>query len=401
MNPANSHKRTTIFYTLATGLYYSGQAVIMGYTVVFLTSRGVPDSISGLIVSFSAIGAIIMQMIVANGLDKNPLALVKNPTIVVTVLLAIVITAMLLLEDIPIAVLICYTLGLIGTRVNTTLLNSIAVKSDIHIPFAIPRGLGSATYAFTCLLAGYMASSLGINSIFYFYIPITILQAVSLVMMPEDHLVPEVKETVEEEKNVSYAEMLRKNKILAVFLIACIFNGIGMTSASTFLVRIIEECGGNNTDLGIILFVQAFAEVPMSLVITRFTRKFGLEKVLTFSFLMFAVRCFFFATATTTVMVGLVSCLNMFCYGIYGIAYVQFPDLIVKDTEKARAQALTALCSGQGLGLVFGSALSGALITLVGARMLFVISGFIAIIGFVAMYACARMLNKQKALARQ
>lgn len=400
MNPANSHKRTTIFYTLATGLYYSGQAVIMGYTVVFLTSRGVPDSISGLVVSFSAIGAIIMQMFVANSLDRNPLAFVKNPTIVVAVLQAIVITAMLLLEDIPIAVLICYTLGLIGTRVNMTLLNSIAVKSDIHIPFAIPRGLGSATYAFTCLLAGYMASSLGINSIFYFYIPIAIFQAVSLIMMPEDHLVPEVKETVKEE-NVSYAEMLSKNKILAVFLIACIFNGIGMTASGTFLIRIIEDCGGNSTDLGIILFVQAFAEVPMSLVITRFTRNFGLEKVLTFSFLMFAVRCFLFAAAGSVMMVGLIACLNMFCYGIYGIAYVQFPDLIVKDTEKARAQALTALCSGQGIGLVFGSALSGALITLVGARMLFVISGFISIIGFVAMYACASMLNKQKALARQ
>lgn len=395
MKNPSSYKLTPFFYTCGHAFYWSAIAAIGGYTALYLSEKGISDSITGIIVSATAVISIILQLTLSDYLDKNPHILSKNPLIVLSAAAAVLAAAVIFIEGIPLLIVAFYTLALALTRSMSSFLNTVAVKSDVHIPFAIPRGIGAGTYAFTCLIIGFILKETSAAIVMKIYVPLCVLLMLSFVFMKEDHIELSAAESTKEQNKSSYFTMLKNNPVMFWYIIACLLNGIGQSGCYTFLIRIVEDCGGGSAELGIAMFIQAFSEVPMTLMMSRIIKRFRADKLLLFSFIAYAARIFMLAIVKDIVWIYAAVCLNMFCVGIFSVASAHFSNIIAADDEKARSQALVFLAGGGGLGLILGSALSGLLIGTIGVRGQFVVSGILCVLAAAAMLICCRLYSKK------
>lgn len=391
METQNSYRFTPLFYGLGQAFFWSSTAIVSGYAAVYLSGIGVSDSLIGVIVALTTVTSIVIQLIISDYLDKHPKSLSKTPVITLSLMSFISILIMVIFPQAAELTVILYTLALTFEKSVSSMLINVSVKSDIHIPFAIPRMAGSAAYATTCLLLGRLVDNAGVSAIMYVYIPVCALSAVVMILMHEDHIYspPPAKKSADS----SYFSILKSNKILRNFVLSGVFIGTGQSTCMTFLIRIVEECGGSGTELGTAMFIQSMCEVPMLILMATILKKSPSDKTLIVSALAYTSRIIILAFAQSIVTVYMAVALNFFCVGIYSVSSVKFAKLVSADDEKARAQSLVALSGSSGVGMVVGSALSGILMDLVGTRPTFLISGGLCFTGLLVVIHVSTMFN--------
>ena len=388
----NPYKFTPLFYSLAQAFYWGSMAIINGYTAVYLTSKGVSNTVIGTVVSLSTIIAIAIQLSLSSVLDKRPKTLSKVPVVILTSLSTLSIALMLIFPENATTILAFYTIALTLDKSSNSMLSTVSVKSDIHVAFGIPRMLGSGAYAVTSLCIGRLVDSLGASYLMYIYIPICACTALSMIFMREDHI--ETPPPKKDSSSASYFSILKENKILRIFLVAVVLIGIGQSSCITFLIRIIEDCGGGTTQLGNAMFIQSFSEVPMLMLMATVFKDSRKDKLLIVSFLAYSVRIITLSFATVLPVVYLAASLNSVSVGIFSAASISFANIISKEEEKARCQALTVLAGSGGLGSVIGGMLSGVLLDTFGTRQTFFIGGSLCFVAFLIMIYISRLYGK-------
>jgi len=112
----------------------------------------------------------------------------------------------------------------------------------------------------------------------------------------------------------------------------------------------------------------------------RIFKTFSPEKILTFSFIVAALRWFilFFATSETIILIS--QLLHAVTYGTFHMASIIYIDLLSPDKNKTLGQAVNNAAT-YGLGLMVGFFLSGYLYENMDTSFLFIISSLIAIAG--------------------
>lgn len=387
-----SKKITALLYTLSHAFYWAALAALSGFTAVYLKSKGVSDSSTGAVVSVTAVAAILIQLAISDYLDKNPSFLAKKLIVFLCAVSSLMAILMLFIPE-PILIMIFYIISLSALRSVSPLLSTLSVTSELHISFAVPRGIGGAAYAVISLIAGFLIKKFSGDMIMIVYLPLCIMLGLSMAFMEEVHKNAPAESTV---SSIGYIDILRKNKTLTLFLIACILNGAAQSASSTFLIRIIEDCGGSSGELGITLFIQSISGIPMTFLMAKIRKKFSADKLVLFSFFAFIFRISLLAFVRSIPAIYFTMLLNAFCIGIFCVSSVDFADEASKADEKARAQALLSLSSNSGIGQILGGAFSGLVIGLVGARAMFLICGILCALSFIVMIFCSRSFSKTK-----
>ncbi len=391
MQTTKSYKFTPLLYCLANGFFYAAMAAIAAYTTVYLSGKGVPDSITAAVVSLSALISNLATLVMSNLLDKYPKLLSKHMATFTTGVSAVSAVIAVLFDENPTILIIFFTIAFIFEKATISTMSTVSVKSNVHITYAVPRGIGSATYAIVCLIAGFLTAKFGSDIVMLLFIPLMAITSLSIALMPEDHIYVEPKK---DENKSSYFTMVKNNRPLLLFLIATFFIGVGNSCSMTFLIRIIQDCGGDSSNLGVATFIQAMAEVPMTILMVRLIKKYKFEDLLVVSFIMYAVRLFSVGSSQSIPMLYCAVALNFFCVGIYSTSSVRFAKLIVQPDESARSQALLNFFSGTGMGTFAGAALQVVLIDLIGPRGIFLFCAGVSFLGFLTMLPCRKAIKK-------
>jgi len=142
----------------------------------------------------------------------------------------------------------------------------------------------------------------------------------------------------------------------------------------------LENLGYSNTFIGITWALASTAEILVMIQSDKIFKAFSPEKVLTFSFIVAALRWFilFFATSETIILMSQV--LHAVTYGTFHMASILYIDLLSPDKNKTLGQAVNNAAT-YGLGLMVGFFLSGYLYENMDTSFLFIISSLIAIAG--------------------
>ena len=389
MEKKPSHFRTWFFYSCGQASYWGSLAAVSGYTVLYLSSKGIADARAGMVVSAAAILAIALQLIISDYADKHPNNLSKTPIVLLASASSMCAFAVIFIKNSPIVIVVLYTLAVAFLNAVPPFLGTVAVKSDIHIHFAIPRGIGAACYALNCLVIGFLLRTRDVNIVMMIYAPIAACLALSFHFMRECPR-PNIA-NAEKDPSITYFSMLKSNKVLRYYIIASVFTYLGQQMCSPFLIRIVENCRGGSGELGIALFIQTISQVPMTFSIPKISKKIPMDKLVLISFFAFSARFILMSAARSTAAIYIISALNTFCIGIQCVASIQFADLISGEKEKARAQALTSFSNN--FGQILGGALSTVIIPFVGARGLFAASGAVCFVGFCVMLLSSRLYN--------
>ncbi len=142
----------------------------------------------------------------------------------------------------------------------------------------------------------------------------------------------------------------------------------------------LENLGYGTTFIGLTWALASAAEILVMIRSDRIFKRFSLEAVLIFSFLVAALRWFilFFAQSAPAILLSQV--LHAVTYGTFHMASILYIDRLAPDKAKTLGQAVNNAVT-YGLGLMVGFFFSGYLYEITGSFVLFIISCLIALSG--------------------
>jgi PPP family 3-phenylpropionic acid transporter len=142
----------------------------------------------------------------------------------------------------------------------------------------------------------------------------------------------------------------------------------------------LENLGYGNTFIGISWALASIAEILVMLNSHSIFKRFSLDNVLVFSFMVAALRWLglFFAVSPAALL--LLQLFHAVTYGTFHVASILYIDSLTPDETKTLGQAINNATT-YGLGLMIGFFINGYLFETMGLFKLFMISSLIALSG--------------------
>lgn len=387
-------KQVECRYAAVQGTYWASNCTLRGLMAVFLTWHGFNDAQIGYTSSLVYCFTISLSLLLSAWADRHPDAPLKR-TITGLYLCGLAAAAVLYLLPMPVLLLmLVYALDCCFHNCADSILNALMmqyVNNGIPARYGWPRGVGSITYAIMAWVLGSLMETYTPNVILPVFLTLCSLSLLALFFLPD----PGPRKLRENQEKVSYLHMLKHNPTLVLLLCACVLSGMGQTSATTFLIRVVEKLGGTSRELGIAMFIQAGVELPAMFASGWLLKRFSARGLLVLSFFASGLRLIMLRFAPNLPLLYLIMVFSVFCFGIYGFASVLFVNSIAGQQEKVRAQSLLSLCYTGGLGGILGNLLAGFLIGPLGVDRVLLLSAGLCMAGAATMVLCTRQYHKQ------
>jgi PPP family 3-phenylpropionic acid transporter len=137
------------------------------------------------------------------------------------------------------------------------------------------------------------------------------------------------------------------------------------------------------------------SEIPVMLYSGRLVSRFGLERMLAFSFVIYAVRCVLYAFMPAPIWALPINLLNGLSFGLFWVCSVMYVSHMAPDSLRATSQTLlTAVLS---LANVVGAPFGGYIFDHSGPSSLFLIYAVFALAGLGVLLAGFRYNRRQSA----
>jgi PPP family 3-phenylpropionic acid transporter len=243
----------------------------------------------------------------------------------------------------------------------------VAVGVDVN--YSLSRGLGSLAYAISCVVLGRMSAAFGVENVLLVNIGFLLALIAAALMFPTAPVITADQKN-EGEKPHSVLYILKNNPPFTLMLVAVFFCMTAMMPIENFMYNIVEGNGGDETHLGLALFIVGAAELPSALIFTKLKPHMKVQTmvVLAIFFVMFKSACMLIPVLSVILLVQL---LQMFGYGLFLPSSVYYVNENVPMVDRVRGQAIMMM-SSTGLGGVFGNVIAGKVIDLGGVHMLIV-----------------------------
>jgi PPP family 3-phenylpropionic acid transporter len=367
-----SFKTVQIRYTLLHLTYWSAYAAFAGFQTALLLERGFSSGDAGVFAALRCLAGIISQPLIGGWADRHPKVPLKY-VLVVCLSLALGITALFYVTNPGFlgTAIIIFLLGALELNAYP-LLNSLAmqfVAVGVDVNYSLSRGLGSLAYAISCVVLGRMSAAFGVENVLLVNIGFLLALIAAALMFPTAPVISADQKN-EGEKPHSVLYILKNNPPFTLMMVAVFFCMTAMMPIENFMYNIVEGNGGDETHLGLALFIVGAAELPSAFIFTKLKPHMKVQTmvVLAIFFVMFKSACMLIPVLSVILLVQL---LQMFGYGLFLPSSVYYVNENVPVVDRVRGQAIMMM-SSTGLGGVFGNVIAGKAIDLGGVHMLIV-----------------------------
>ena len=170
------------------------------------------------------------------------------------------------------------------------------------------------------------------------------------------------------------------NRHVLLFLFCAFLMLVSHGTYYGFFSIHLENLGYGNVFIGIAWALASIAEILIMVKSDSIFRRFKIEDVLVFSFIIAAVRWFALFFVISPAGILLLQILHASSYGTFHIASILYIDSLSPDETKTLGQAVNNAVT-YGLGLMVGFFVNGYLFEIIGLFSLFMISSVIALAG--------------------
>ncbi|MBR5742556.1 MAG: MFS transporter [Clostridia bacterium] len=262
---------------------------------------------------------------------------------------------------------------------------SVRISSTgIRYNYGFSRSFGSLFYAVATLILGFVLDRLGMDVIEPVFFVSALLTAFVALWVNEDEAARMLSQESagKDRKGISVpfpkaCGMLLKNRRYMLFLISYFILQIGNLPIYNYTARKIEILQGGSSLLGIALFFQAIAEVPVLLLQNRLKARFSPERLMQAALFGMVIRAVAIAFAPTAFLTALSYLLQSVSFGIFIGALVLYVPSIVDKEIRFTAQTVFAALT-IGLSGILGNLAGGYV-----AKTFDVIRMMHAFVGFV------------------
>lgn len=388
-------KKLTIKYAFLQGSYWVGQCIIYSFAAVYLQHKNFNNTHIGIVLSLSAIISIILQPMVSAFADKFKKKSVRG---IILTLMAIVLAFAILLFISANSFLITGGVFVIINAIQFTLnplLNSFALEylnNGYSFNFGLARGSGSIAFAISSFLLGHGVSKFGpgiLIPLFILSYGLFFLAAYSFKL--KDTNIPKpstsnntISPGVDNSENApaSIIGFFTKYKKFTFFLIgiAMVFYSHGLIN--TYLINIIENVGGNSSDMGLSLTIAAALELPMMASFVIIINKIKCNNIIKISAFFFFIKTAIIWLASNVFFVHLSMAFQMLSFALFTPASVYYVNSIINKEDRVKGQSMLGTAT-LGVAGTIAYITGGKVLDTSGVSNMLMLGTIVSLIGFI------------------
>lgn len=401
-------------YIIVQGLFWMLFCIGMGFMSLYLLEEGVSNLAIGVMsASFGVISAIL-QPILGRICDRNAKYSWKNMSIICAALFAIVCFLMLFFGGPVFSIIAIGMMTLIANLIMPFVNSALFYYKNVgeNINFGVARGTGSLMYAVISLIAGNLAAIYGtkvvpalgvIVALFFIFIICSMPYDLNkdIAKLTEINRVKNNKSTVSHTSDKSQANdtnctnggsFLRDNKIFLMMLIGFVLLSSTHNITCNFGLQIIKNLGGDSTNLGTTMAIQAMIEVPVLFCFAILIKKLNSVKLLCIAAIGYVLKATGYYLSASVYMIYFTQVFQMLSFAIFASASVYYTEDMVDEKDRTTGQALMA--GAIVAGNVVGSAVGGFVLDAFGVKNMLFVNIILGIIGACIALIAARYSEK-------
>ncbi len=384
----------TLRYTLINVFYFMSFCTIHQFAAVYLLQKDFTNTQIGLALALANILSAVCQPIVASLVDKPGKFTNRNVIIGCSSIIILGAIVLLLVNDVKAIVFIVFAMIYMIQFVYQPILTAIAFehqRAGCELNYGVARGLGSVGFAVFSAFAGTIVENIGVN----FLMAATIVLMLALCFMTYFFRLPN-KETEEKELSVNNEknnifDFVKKYPEYVLFLLAVVCFFFGHNMLNDYLIQIIQNVGGAESQLGIATFIAAVLEFPSMAIMPKLVKKISARKLLVMSGVFFLVKILVVLVATNMTILYFSQMIQLLAYAVFIPASAFYVEEIMSEQDKVKGQAF--ITSAITLSGVFSGVICGRVLDLFGVHTMLLIGAVVTAAGI--LIAIKAVLSKK------
>ncbi len=379
----------TTKYTLLNAAYFVAFCTIHAYAAVFLLANGFNNTEVGILLAVANIVSAIFQPIIAGVIDK-PGFLTNKRFILISISIILCGSLILMLipgKKIPIFIVFAtiYMIQFAYQPVMTALCFEYQ-KAGCNIFYGLARGLGSASFAFTSLFIGRIVEENGVSILMWVSIAAMIISLAIMFTFVKPKGADGETQTEDETKELgeahnSFPSFAKTYPAFVLFLVATICFFFAHNMINDFMIQIIRNLGGNETELGIANFLQAILELPVMALIGIILKKLSADKLLIISGVAFFIKILILVFAQGMLHMYISQSCQLFAYAIFIPAGAYYVSSTMEELDQVKGQAY--ITSAITIGGVFSNFISGYILDNFSIKAMLITGSIVCAVGVV------------------
>ena len=311
-------KRLNVSYAGIQATYWMVYAVVGSFASVFLLARGYSNSEIGVILAAANVVAVVLQPMIADFADRSKKVSLVGIIEIMTIIMLIFMVGLFVFQQKSLALSVIFLMLLAWHTSLQPLINSLNFKleeSGLKINFGVARSMGSLAYSILCAFMGTLVEKYSVGIMPVSGIAVILMLMASLLVTKklfdkaaaaksggsEEATTVSVKEEVEEEINL--IDFLKRNKVFLILNIGVLGIFFSNQVLNNYMIQIVSSVGGDSEDMGRILSIMAFLEIPLMVFAGSLRKKFSCELMLKIAAVGFTVKIAIHYIATSVAMI--------------------------------------------------------------------------------------------------
>ena len=387
MKVQRENRGVTGAYSVVQGFFWMSFAAVMGFSSVYLLGCGLTSSQVGLVLAVSGIGAFIIQPVLAGYADQ-PRALSLKWIVLILCGLAFLMSVLLfaVYQKSTLLTGVFYGCCAVFLQLLMPFINSLGtevISQGIRLNWGLARGIGSVAYAMLSYVMGILTARAGIIAV-----PAGIMAGYGLLIAGV-WVYPFCRKREGEGKQETEKETPGRALSPAAFLrkyprFAAVLGGTALLYAShvllnNFLYQIIQSKGGGSQDVGFVMSLCAWVELPPMFLFSYMLKKAGSDVWYRLCGVFMAVKAVASLLAPSMSVYYLVQVLQLAGWGLIAIAPVYYVNQVIGAEDAIKGQAYMGM--SYTVATVLSSLAGGWLIDVAGVPVMLAVASFAGVAG--------------------
>lgn len=343
----------TLLYTLIQSFYWATYCLMYNYAASFLQDKGLSATAIGLIFGAAYGLAAFCQPLFAGFLERKRIRPARGIACVYAASIVLCVPLLFGIGFVPLSILFTVALTLQGTMQSSV--NALAHRLKGGINFGLARGIGSAVFSLTALLTGQALRLISSARLPLFYM--TTMLALVILLNRADRISTDIVDT--QSRVGSPRDVLRYTPFL-FFLLGVVCVMTPHMFLDCFMLRVMQNVGGGNSQLGIAVAIASATELPAMILYMRLRKRVSCAALIGFSGIVWVFKHLLTTLAPSPEVIFLVQLLQCGCYAIYVPAGVEFVGIALPEELYMQGQALIG--TAFALGCMPATLLGGPLV---------------------------------------
>lgn len=407
-------KKLNSGYGAIFGSYWVIYAVVSSFASVFMLAKGYTNSQIGVTLAAANVLAVIMQPLLADFVDRSKRFDVIGTTGFLTVCMMVFTVGMFTFKGGSLGLCVVFVLLIAFHTVLQPLFNSLAFRLEeagVAINFGIARSVGSLAYSIFVAIFGTIVDHLGINVMPVASELACLMLIASLVFTayyfnkgkaqseggreavygkaPEEDA-----KASEEAEDINLVQFIKRNRMFFVMNLGVLGLFFSNAVLNNYMAQITTGVGGTTEDMGRILGVMAFLEIPTMVFFKQLKSKFSCQLLLKAAAIGFTVKIAICWLANSVVMLFIGQLFQPVSFALFLPGMVYFSDEMMSRGEAVKGQALfTTMIT---ITTIFATLFGGMILDASGPKMLTFISTLATAAGAVVVILAVDRVKSNK-----